>query len=71
MLLVLLGLLVGVPGVYLSARVIGGVLVGVSPFDPPTLGAVALGLALVALVSCYLPARRVLGIEPAGLLRQE
>lgn len=69
--LVLLGLLVGVPGVYLAARVVGGVLVGVSPFDPPTLGAVAVGLALVALIACYLPARRVLGIEPAVLLRQE
>lgn len=69
--LVLLGLLVGVPGIYLSGRVIRGVLVGVSPFDAPTLGAVALGLVLVALAACYLPARRVSAIEPAGLLRQE
>jgi putative ABC transport system permease protein len=71
MLLVLLGLLLGAPGIYLAARIVGGVLVGVSPFDPLTLGAVALGLAFVALLACWLPARRAVGIEPAGLLRQE
>jgi putative ABC transport system permease protein len=71
MLLVLLGLLLGAPGIYLAARIVGGVLVGVSPFDPPTLGAVALGLALVAFLACWLPARRAVAIEPAGLLRQE
>lgn len=70
-LLVLLGLLVGAPGIYLSGRAIGGALVGVSPFDPLTLGAVASGLALVALAACYLPARRVTAIEPARSLRQE
>lgn len=69
--LVGLGVLLGVPGIWLSARVIRGVLVGVSPFDPLTLGAVTLGLAAVALAACYLPARQVLGIEPARLLRQE
>ncbi len=69
--LVMIGLLLGVPGVYFTARVIGGVLVGVSPFDPLTLASVAVGLGIVALIACYLPARRVLSIEPAGLLRQE
>jgi len=66
--LVALGLLIGAPGIYLASRVVGGVLVGVSPFDPLTLGAVAIGLALVAAVACYIPARRVAGIEPAQSL---
>jgi putative ABC transport system permease protein len=66
--LVALGLAIGVPGVYLTGRAIGGVLVGVSPFDPLTLGAVAVGLTLVAAVACYIPARRVAGIEPAQSL---
>jgi putative ABC transport system permease protein len=66
--LVGLGLLIGAPGIYLASRVVGGVLVGVSPFDPLTLGAVATGLALVAAVACYIPARRVAGIEPAQSL---
>ena len=50
---------------------IRGVLVGVSPSDPVTLVAVALGLVLVAMATCYVPARRALRIEPAQLLRQE
>jgi ABC-type lipoprotein release transport system permease subunit len=39
--------------------------------DPLTLVAVALGLGLVTMGACYLPARRVLGIDPAQALRQE
>jgi putative ABC transport system permease protein len=69
-LLVGLGVLLGVPGVYAAGGVIRNVLVGVSPTDPPTLVAVAIGLALVTMAACYLPARRVLDIEPARSLRQ-
>jgi ABC-type antimicrobial peptide transport system permease subunit len=69
--LVGIGVLIGAPGVYAAGGLIRGVLVGVSPSDPLTLLAVALGLALVTLVTCYLPARRVLEIDPAQLLRQE
>lgn len=68
--LILLGLVIGIPGVYLAGRTIAGTLVGVSPFDPPTLAVVALGLAAVALGACYVPARRVGGIEPARSLRE-
>ncbi len=66
-----LGLLVGAPGVYAAGRVLRGVLVGVSPWDAPTLAAVALGLAAVALLACWLPARRVTRLDPAKALRQE
>ena len=69
--LVGLGVLIGVPGIYAAGGLIRGVLVGVSPSDPLTLAAVALGLALVTMVACYVPARRVLGIEPAQSLRQD
>lgn len=70
-LLIGLGLVVGAPGIYLAGQAIRGVLVGVSPFDPITISAVATGLALVALAACYFPARRVAGIDPARSLRQE
>ena len=68
-LLVGLGVLIGVPGVYAAGTVIRGVLVGVSPADPLTLVSVAIGLAAVAMIACYLPARRVLEIDPARSLR--
>ena len=69
-LLVGLGVLIGVPGVYAAGGVIRGVLVGVSPADPLTLLSVAIGLAVVAMIACYVPARRVLEIDPARSLRQ-
>ena len=69
--LILVGLLIGVPGSYVSGRAMRGVLVGVSPFDPLTLASVACGLTFVALVACYIPARRATRIDPAELLRDE
>ncbi len=70
-LLVIAGLLIGAPGIYIASRLIRGLLVGVSPSDPLTLLAAALGLLFVTMVTCYMPARRVLRIEPSQLLRQE
>jgi len=70
-LLVMAGLLIGAPGVYIANRMIRGLLVGVSPLDPLTLLAAALGLLLVTMVTCYVPARPALRIEPAQLLRHD
>ena len=67
--LVVIGALVGVPGVYLVGQALRGLLIDVSPFDPSTLVAVALGLAAVALLACYAAARPVTAIEPERLLR--
>ncbi len=69
--LIALGLLIGAPGIYFAGQVIRGTLVGISPFDPTTLASVAVGLGLVAVTACYLPARRVARIEPARALREE
>ena len=69
--LVMMGVLVGAPGIYVAGRLIRGVLVGVSPLDPATLLVVMLALGLVTMIACYLPARRVLLIDPAQSLRQE
>jgi putative ABC transport system permease protein len=68
--LVGLGMLIGIPGIYLAGGLIRDVLVGISPTDPLTLFIVALGLGVVAMAACYVPARRVLGIDPAQSLRQ-
>ena len=69
--LVIGGLLLGAPGIYLAGRAIASTLVGVSAFDVGTLVSVAAGLAIVALAACYIPARRVTGIEPAQAFREE
>jgi predicted permease len=70
-LLVIAGLLIGAPGIYVSNGLIRGLLIGASPSDPLTLLAAAFGLLLAAMAACYVPARRVLRIEPAQLLHQE
>ena len=67
--LVALGLLIGLPGIYAAGLMMRGVLVGVSPLDPVTLLAVGSGLGAVAMIACYVPARRVLAIDPAQSLR--
>src|SRR5262249_38913886 len=69
--LVGMGVLIGLPGIYLAGDVLRGVLVVVSPLDSLTLLAVTLGLAFVSMAACYVPARRVLRIEPAQSLRLE
>jgi putative ABC transport system permease protein len=69
--LMLIGVLLGAPGIYFAAGLLRGMLVGISPLDPATIASVASGLAIVALAACYVPARRVLSLEPAQSLRQE
>jgi len=64
------GLVIGIPGIYMAGAALQGFLIGISPFDIPTLVVVSLGLVAVALLACYLAARRVTRIEPDRLLRE-
>jgi putative ABC transport system permease protein len=68
--LVLFGVVIGAPGIYLAGQALRAMLVGISPFDPVTLAVVGAALAVVGVVSCYLPARRVVGIDPARAFRE-
>jgi ABC-type antimicrobial peptide transport system permease subunit len=69
--LVALGLVIGVPGVYAVGGLVRGLLIDISPWDAPTLAGSLLGLFTVAMAACYLPVRRVLRLDPAPLLRRE
>ncbi len=53
------------------ARLMSSMLFGVQPTDVLTFASVAVILMLVALVACYLPARRAAGLDPMQALRQE
>jgi putative ABC transport system permease protein len=71
MTLVAVGILLGLGGAVSLARVLQGLLFGVSPNDPATLSGAALILAAVALLACWLPARRAARVEPLTALRYE
>jgi putative ABC transport system permease protein len=69
--LIAIGVLVGLFGALSLSRFLRSMVFGVRPTDPLTFVAVAVLLALVALVACYLPARRALRIDPMIALREE
>ena len=68
---VVVGLIVGVVAATLSGQLIGSLLFGVSGHDPLTLGIVALVVAIVSAVACYIPARRAMRVDPMVALRYE
>lgn len=66
-----IGLMVGIAGALAGARVLSSMLYGVHSTDAATFGAVSLVLAAVALLACYLPARRAARVDPLVALRHE
>jgi putative ABC transport system permease protein len=68
---VLIGLAAGLVAAFLLARTLSGLLYAVSARDPVGYLIAPLLLGLVALLACYLPARRAARVEPAVTLRAE
>jgi putative ABC transport system permease protein len=69
--LALMGIVLGLAGAIALTRVMVSLLFEVKPTDPATLIGVALLLAAVAVLACYIPARRALSIHPMTALRCE
>jgi len=69
--LTLIGVAIGVALALGVARLISSFLFGVKPTDPLTYAAVAVGLSAVALLACYIPARRAMKVDPLVALRYE
>jgi ABC-type antimicrobial peptide transport system permease subunit len=71
LLLTLAGLAVGIPCALAASRLVAHMLFGVSDHDPVTLVAVALGLATVAALAAFFPARRAMRVNPMVALKYE
>jgi putative ABC transport system permease protein len=69
--LVGIGLAAGLVGAFVASRALRSVLYDVAPLDPSALISALLTLSLVALIACFLPARRASLVDPIEALRSE
>ena len=71
MTLAVVGIGLGLAGAVAATRVLSSILFRVRPLDPVSLVLVSALLAAVALLACWIPARRAAGVDPASALRNE
>jgi putative ABC transport system permease protein len=66
-----IGVIVGLAGAYATTRVLRRFLFQVGVTDPATFMTIPLVLAAVALVACYVPARRATTLDPLQILKYD
>jgi putative ABC transport system permease protein len=69
--LALVGVALGLVGALVLCQLLKRFLFGVAPSDPATFVGVAVILTVVAVVACWIPARKAMRIEPMEALRYE
>jgi len=69
--LVIIGVAIGLLISAAATRVLSAALFGISPTDPLTFGGISLLLGLVAMLACWIPARRATKVDPLVALRHE
>ena len=65
------GIALGLAGAFVASRLLATELYGVGPLDPVTYVGVAVLMAVVTMMACYIPTRRALKIDPLVALRYE
>ncbi len=71
MILALSGLVIGLAAAFAAQRVMRSQLYGVGKIDLGSFGSVSVLLLIVALLACYIPARRATRLDPLAALRDE
>ncbi len=66
-----IGLVIGIGAALAAARLLSSLLYGIRPDDPATVVVVFVGMTVVTMLACYIPARRAMRVNPVIALRYE